>query len=156
MIKLSIVVQHLNNSVWKQVTNNLAGLSFMTIIRQGHGYLTNNHEYQPITNVKNKRDRDVCWNEMFILNHFVSWKDYIYHHVLPQQHFVHLKLPTGWLPSLIPPLISTLWQYLFCKQGLHFWICFQFHFQEKTSMNIFKVQLILFFGISNHVTLVDT
>ena len=33
---------------------------------------------------------------------------------------INFKLPTGWLPLLIPPLISTLWQYFVCKQGLYF------------------------------------
>ena len=41
-------------------------------------------------------------------------------HIVKMLNFnniAHLKLPTGWLLLLIPPLISTLWQYFVCKQG---------------------------------------
>ena len=41
-------------------------------------------------------------------------------HIVEMLNFnniAHLKLPTGWLLLLIPPLISTLWQYFVCKQG---------------------------------------
>ena len=84
----------------------------MTIIRQGHGYLTNNYEYQH-TNIKNKKNTYLCQTKDTVHSciriHIVSMFNF--------NNIAHLKLPTGWLLLLIPPLISTLWQYFVCKQG---------------------------------------
>ena len=84
----------------------------MTIIRQGHGYLTNNYEYQH-TNIENKKNTYLCQIKDTVHSciriHIVSMLNF--------NNIAHLKLPTGWLLLLIPPLISTLWQYFVCKQG---------------------------------------